>query len=191
MGRFANSYSRSIYRLRMKSIVAIDVDGTVAALDKEWIRRYNRDYNDNMTVEQWTEWDIHKLIKPECGLKIYEYIEDPTIYDDVLPIPFSQVAVGEIKKISRVIFVTNSTVGASGAKYNWLKRYGFLNDLKDYVECKDKSLIRASHLIDDRVENLEDFSGIGLLYQQPWNKNKIWTGNIIFSWERFLFHENK
>jgi len=53
---------------------------------------------------------------------------DPTIYDDVLPIPFSQVAVGEIKKISRVIFVTNSTVGASGAKYNWLKRYGFLND---------------------------------------------------------------
>jgi len=175
----------------MKSIVAIDVDGTVAALDIEWIRRYNRDYNDNMTVEQWTEWDIHKLIKPECGLKIYEYIEDPTIYDDVLPIPFSQVAVGEIKKISRVIFVTNSTVGASGAKYNWLKRYGFLNDLKDYVECKDKSLIRASHLIDDRVENLEDFSGIGLLYQQPWNKNKIWTGNIIFSWERFLFHENK
>ena len=46
-------------------------------------------------------------------------------------------------KFGRVVFVTNSTDGAFGAKYFWLKRHGFIRNKKDYIECKDKSLVNA------------------------------------------------
>lgn len=168
-------------------VFGVDVDGVVAGLDKAWITRYNKDYNDNMTVDQWTDWDIHLLIKPECGLKIYEYIEDPKIYDEVLPIDNSLEGVNYLRELGyRIVFVTNSTLGASGAKYYWLKKYGFIEDTDDYIECKDKSLFNAEWLIDDRIKNLSRFQGKGILFEQPWNKSSSWGGFKILNWKNFL-----
>ena len=72
--------------MKKKQIIAMDVDSVVADLGTAWLNRYNRDYNDNMTNENILSWDTHKYVKPECGKKIYEYIEDPSLYDEVLPI---------------------------------------------------------------------------------------------------------
>lgn len=167
-------------------IFAVDVDGVVADLQKEWLRRYNEDYNDNFPADKWIIWDIHRLIKPKCGIKIYEYLEDPTIYDNVEPIEGALEAIEKLSNFFRIIFVTNSTLGASGAKYNWLNKYKFIYKLDDYIECKDKSLVRANWLIDDRMENLLGFCGKKILYTQPWNIHSGWEGFKIKSWKDFL-----
>lgn len=168
---------------------AIDVDSTVAWLGKAWLGRYNKDYNDNLTDENILSWDTHLYVKPECGKKIYQYLEDPTLYDEVEVIPYALEAINEMKKSSRIIYVTNSTVGASGAKYNWLVKHGFLTTQDDYVECKDKSLILATVLIDDNIENLKKFEQFsyqtGILYTQPWNKTFDWHHRIK-DWKDFL-----
>lgn len=167
-------------------IIAIDVDGVVAALETAWLSRYNRDYNDTMTKEDWTDWDVHKLVKPECGIKIYEYIEDPTIYDEVPPIEGALDGINWFRQAYfRVIYVTNSTLGASGAKYNWLQKYNFIDRLDDYIECKDKFLIRADFIVDDMPKNCWDFSGKAILYNQPWNVNENWPGFRLTSWKEF------
>ena len=126
----------------MKTI-AVDVDGTVADLHTVWLARYNQDYNDNLQSNEIIAWNIHEFTKPECGKRMYEYIEYPSIYDDVLPINGSLEVINELKakrKDLRIIYVTNSTLGTAGRKYTWLKHYGFLDKLDDYVEAKDKAL---------------------------------------------------
>lgn len=157
----------------MTKTIAIDVDGVCAALHVPWLNRYNKEFNDNLKVSDIVHWNMHDFVKPECGKQIYKYIEDPTIYDETPPVLGSVECMTELKserKDLRFIYVTNSTLGAAGRKYYWLKQYGFLDSQDDYVEAKDKSLIKADALLDDYQENLKMFIGVKLLFNSTWNK---------------------
>ncbi|MFZ2992558.1 MAG: hypothetical protein WA061_02470 [Microgenomates group bacterium] len=163
-------------------IVSMDADGFIINLHKPWLGRYNYDWNDDLTVEEITEWGMHKLVKPECGTKIYEYIEDPTIYDEAPPIDGAIDGIRYVRDMGyRIVFVTSSTLGASGRKYKWFKDYGLINGLSDYVEMSDKSLIRSDYLFDDYQVNISGFIGKGVLYTQPWNKSSTITPRV-FGW---------
>jgi len=156
-----------------------DVDGVLANLVTPWLAKYNKDYDDDVKPENLKDWDIHPFLKPECGLKFYDYIEDPKLYDKVKP--YTDDAQQTIAKLRedghRVIFVTTSTLGASGAKFTWLTKWGFIdgNGMGDYVEATDKNLIKADVLIDDRYDNTQKWYNKGqfpILFKQPWNENK-------------------
>jgi 5'(3')-deoxyribonucleotidase len=159
-------------------ILAVDVDGVIAANHVEWLRRYNKDYNDTMTKDDWTTWDIHMLVKPVCGIKIYEYLKDPTLYENIKPIPDALETIKKLSKKYRIIYVTTTPIEVSGVKYNWLKKYNFITRIQDYVECSDKSLIRAEYLIDDNIDNVRTFGGVGYIFTQPWNVNWYWPFRI-------------
>jgi len=155
----------------MKITIALDVDGVLARLHDEWLRRYNRDWDDNLQVEQITEWEIHKLVKPECGTHIYKYLDDTTIYDHVLPEKDAQEVVQRLRADGhRVVLATTSTPKSMGRKYAWAKHYGLVESTKDYIEVGDKGLLRADVLLDDYIGNLEAFKGWSVIYNQPWNK---------------------
>lgn len=149
-------------------IIGCDVDGVLADLNTTWLALYNRDYKDNLTLGKITEWDVSKLVKPECGKKIIEYLKLPRFYDYVKPLTYSLRGVVSLKKFGRVVFITTEIEGFGGRKYLWLKRYGFVSDLKDYVEAADKTLIKADIMIDDKPSNLFG-KGTRLLFTQPWN----------------------
>lgn len=158
-------------------LIAVDVDGTVANLMDVWLSRYNRDYNDNLRFEQITEWDVSKFVKPECGERIYSYLDDPTIYNDVSPIEGAVDGVNSLRLAGhRVVFVT---AGGEASKYEWLLKYGFLDNRKDYVRCVDKSLIRADVLVDDGPHNLAVFHGGRILLRNPANGNEWVRGAWI------------
>lgn len=160
----------------MKSTIAIDVDGTVADLHTPWLARYNRDFDDTLTIDKITDWALGAFVKPECGTGIFEYLHDPSIYDDVKPIPGALNAVLRLRNMGhRVIFVTSCNKHMSGRKFQWLADNGFIDTMygtisKDYVEAHDKSLIRADVLIDDYAGNFAGFRGDNVLFLQPWNK---------------------
>jgi len=163
----------------MSLVIAVDVDDTVANLVDPWLARYNRDFNDTLAKESITSWDIASFTKPVCGKDIYRYLDDPTLYDDVEPIPGALLAIDDMRILGhRVIFVTSAVQKASGRKLEWLRKHGFLSTLvtervdKDYVECHDKSLVRADVLIDDRYENVKNFPGKAILFTQPWNAHE-------------------
>ena len=155
--------------------VAVDVDEVVAALLPEWLRRYNEEYGDNLTVDELDRWELDECVRPECGKDIFKYLRDPDLYRYVQPIPGARPAIYKMLAWGiRVIYVTSCPVGTVELKRDWLLRYGFLtpaNALRDFCPVSDKSLIRADYLFDDRPENVAAFPGYGVLVRQPYNKN--------------------
>lgn len=151
-------------------VVAVDVDGTIADLCSAWLGRYNNDYNDNLTPQAITAWDTSKFVKPECGKKIFDYLKDPSLYDEVKPIDDALDVIRDMEiDGNRVIYPTTTPIESSGAKYRWLKAYGFLENDKNYMEVSDKSLVYAHFLLDDGSHNIQAFRGTGIVYRQPWN----------------------
>ena len=159
-------------------IVAIDVDGVIADLMQVVLAQYNGDYKDSLVKDDIRAWDVSLFVKSECGKKIFSYFEDPHIYDDVKPINESLLGITNIRQMgNRVIFATTSANGTHGAKLAWLSIFGYLSDRKDYIECADKSLIRADVLIDDGIHNLLVFPGERVIFTQPWNKSMSVSGS--------------
>ena len=149
-------------------IIAVDIDDTCANLSDTWLGRYNHDYNDNLKRKDITEWAVHKFVKPECGEKIYDYLKDPTLYNFVNPIKDSLEGVNLLRKFGRVIFITAPTLEVMGRKYYWLKEHGYIDTLDDYIETKEKYLIKYDFIIDDRFDNIKH-SNNNYVDSQPWN----------------------
>jgi len=166
--------------------LAFDVDGVLADLQTAWLARYNKEYNDNLTPEKCLTWETHKYTKPECGKKYYKYLDDPSIYDEVLPTsPNALECVKKLRKADfRVIFVTTSVISAAGAKFYWLKKWGFNKEMKDYVEATDKNLINADALVDDKADNTNKWWSQG-------NKLSILFTRTHNAWEKVpYYHTN-
>jgi 5'(3')-deoxyribonucleotidase len=170
------------------TVIACDVDGVIADVLTNWLARYNRDYNDNLKHDDITAWDTSIFVKAECGKKIFAYLDDPSLYDDVLPYPGALDAVKELKKLGRVVYATSSPAKSYGRKFFWLKEHGFLSDQLDYFETRDKSLVRADFLIDDYYKNLDTFVGKKILLAQPWNYSLEKDPDYVYgtSWKKII-----
>jgi 5'(3')-deoxyribonucleotidase len=150
-------------------IIALDIDNTILDLTTTWLSKYNRDYNDKLTIENITSWDTHLFVKPECGKKIYNYIQTPEVFLESKPIDGALNGVLWLRKNGfRVIFVTATNIG--GSKETWLKENGFWESENDFYQAYDKSLIRANVLLDDKFQNVQNFKhGQAYLFTRPWN----------------------
>lgn len=155
--------------------IGIDFDDVYGDMMERLLYRYNNDYNDNLTKASFTEWDMSKVVKPECGSKIYKYFNDPTLYNGMQIIPNATDGVMSLKTLGyRVVFITHTFEGQEGVKYKILKSHGVIDSKKDYFEAEDKSLICVDYLIDDRPLNVQATRGIGILFSQPHNAYFGW-----------------
>lgn len=166
--------------------IALDVDGVTADLYPELFRLYNIDYDDNVTVEtampayDYTTWHI----KPECGAKILRYFDLANLYDNINPVSGALEGVKYLRDLGhRIVFNSSCFIDRSDDKLKWLIKHGFLKESKafypDWIgNIADKSLIRADVMIDDRPENVREFKGIGIIFDQPYNKKALADGRL-------------
>lgn len=156
-----------------KKRLAIDQDNVIADLLEEWVRRYNNDYNDNLTPGQIDCWNWSHLCKPECGEKIYTYMDDPDLF---LKLPVMEGSQEVLKELSYTydIYIVTAPFNLNNVipKYQWLKRHFPFLDEEKFVFTRDKSVIRAEYMIDDKPSNLETFVGNQILYTAPHNLNE-------------------
>lgn len=170
-------------------LVLVDVDGVCADLHTEWLRRYNRKYNDRLAYTDVKSWGIHEYVKPECGKKIFDILEEPDLYACT---PIISGALEGVKALRdwghRVVFVT---AYFNTPKVEWLHNNGFLveypyndgrwNTCTDVAMLNDKQLLAhcADAIIDDRPENLTGFKN-PILFNQPWNQD--YKGERAYGW---------
>lgn len=149
------------------SVIAVDVDDVVLNLVEEWIDLYNLEHNDSLKESDVLTWDISSYTK--IGRLMYKYLV-PQIYDKITPIDGALSCIESLRSDgNRIIFVTSFSPDIAGVKYKWLLNNSFIKDKSDYIEAQDKSVIRCDYLIDDNPINIINTSGVGIVYDRPWN----------------------
>lgn len=171
-------------RTNTNLLIGVDVDDVVLNLMDNWLSIYNHDFNDNLKKEQVTDWDVSRFVHPLAKTRIYEYLENGLIFSNSKPVEGALNGIHILKSLGyRIIYIT--ATNPSDIKFEWLSRNGFIDESDDFVVAKDKSLIRASMLIDDNYDNVSSFLGIGVLMNQPWNAKFRWSRRID-NWDDFI-----
>jgi 5'(3')-deoxyribonucleotidase len=157
-----------------KKICLVDFDDTTVDLLTEWLRRYNAKFDDCLTKEDITDWDMIKFVKPACHNHIYDFLRDPDLYESVEIIPGALEGIQKLKEYGyRTIFLSS---GIHPGKQDLLFRHKLIDHPRDIVIAYDKSLIAGSRggltiLIDDGYHNIQAFNGPGILLDKPHNRH--------------------
>lgn len=169
----------------MKKIIGVDFDDILFSLVPLWIAKYNFIWNDNLDHNKITDWDISRFVKPECGKKIYSYL-DANLYLEKNMVKDADWGIEKLKKMDyRVIVITSNSFNMGGVKFDWLNRNGFDVKKEDYFECGDKSLVKFNILLDDNYDNVLSAGKKGVLFTRSWNlKNK--HPRRVSSWKEFI-----
>jgi 5'(3')-deoxyribonucleotidase len=163
-----------------KQTILVDVHDVTLDLVGPWLRRYNRDYDDVLVHEDIKSWTMPDWVSNECGDKIYGYLSDPTLFEEMEPMYGAMNGIFRLRQMGhRVVFVTAANEFGYFHTVTALKKYHFLPEgieNKDVVNAADKNLIQGDILIDDRAEAVARFPGGKILFDRPWNRHQEMTG---------------
>lgn len=147
-----------------KITILVDSDGVLADLVTKWCAAYNAEYNDNLAIEDFNkDFDgVHEVVKPECGEKVYDIMKVPGMFSDL---DFVDGALEGIKWLCNNkeldVYIVTSFSGCgeiAKGKMDWFeKKLSFL-DPEQIILCKRKEIVDGDVLIDDSVENLENWA---------------------------------
>lgn len=160
--------------------IGVDLDGVLGNLLEAWLDLYNNDFHDSLIPEDITEWDIRKFIKPEARDKMFSYLDDEYLYENVNLV--DDYSVNVLKNFmdshKYEVFIVTSCGNRSNmieAKINWLKKhFPFLKD-RNFVFTDNKGVVAVDFLIDDYPLNLRTMNKMNpdcnlLLYDAPHNQ---------------------
>jgi 5'(3')-deoxyribonucleotidase len=63
-------------------IVVVDLDETVVDLFTPWLAMYNKEWDDSLTPSDVLSYAIHEHVKPDCGHRIYDYLNLPGLFSE-------------------------------------------------------------------------------------------------------------
>ncbi|GAX89885.1 5'-3'-deoxyribonucleotidase [Effusibacillus lacus] len=159
----------------MNKVLCIDMDSVIVDLMSEWYGRYNRDYGDDLTVERVLRWDAKSYVKPECGEKIYEYLNEPGFFASLEPLPHAIEVMQRLSKRYDLLIVTSPpSVHAYREKEEWVSRYLPFIGRHNLIFAHRKEVIDGDLLFDDAPHNLHGFMQTGKIavaMDYPYNRN--------------------
>ncbi len=158
-----------------KPILCIDMDSVIVDLMSEWYSLYNRDYQDDLTVERVLSWDAKSYVKPECGGKIYQYLQAPGLFASLQPLAHAvDVLERLVRRFDILIVTAPPSAIAYQEKEEWVQRHLPLIGRENLIFTHRKDLINGDLLFDDAPHNLEAFQGTGrvaVAMDYPYNRN--------------------
>jgi 5'-nucleotidase len=152
----------------------IDMDSVICDLMTEWHRRYNRDYHDNLTVDQLKCWRSENYVKPECGVKIYDYLDEPGLFLNLKPLPNAIEVLDRLHNQYDILIATSSVSNAFSEKEKWVEKHLPFIGKYNLVFSHRKNMISGDLLFDDAPHNLKAFSSTGRIavaMDYPYNQD--------------------
>jgi len=154
-------------------ILGFDYDQVVSNTMVAWLGMYNKDFKDNLQPGQITSWDIQDFVKKEAKSRILEYIDYSEVFEMSHPIDGALEGINYLKsKGNEIKFITVNN--PNHIKEKWLKKYGLIENSNQLFVTKSKKDIACDFLVDDKLENLLEIDGIGILFTQPHNQYEEW-----------------
>ncbi|WP_232463326.1 5' nucleotidase, NT5C type [Tumebacillus avium] len=144
-----------------RKTLLIDMDSVIVDLMSEWFRRYNEEHGDDLTVERIECWQTEKYVKPECGTKIYDYLDAPGLFRGLKPLPHALEVLERLAKVYDILIVTSSRTFAYTEKEQWVEEHLPFIGKSNLIFAHKKDRIRGDLLFDDAPHNLEAFLATG------------------------------
>lgn len=129
--------------------IFFDLDNVLAETEKSIIRKYNRDYDD--TVLDWHSWDLTQCVRPQCGVRVYDYYSAEDCYYDVQPMEYSVYLTRRLVEHNHDVRILTSSFQEDGARA-WAAMYfpylPFIHTITKHTYSG------ADILVDDKPANL-------------------------------------
>ncbi len=161
----------------MKRTIAVDVDGILADFVEgamHWANTYARPAGGaSYTREQITEFDILKSwgIGHLWG-ELDRFVCKPGFCEGLNPLPGAREFLAALGESADVVIVTSPWKSSPTWCYerrNWLEK--LMGWTGEVIFTKRKDLIRADALVDDAADHTDNFPGVGVLLDSPWNQH--------------------
>ena len=167
--------------------IGIDLDGVVFDIMTPLVQHYNIDFDDNMTVEEQTDWEFSKCRYKNPKL-VYNYLHDPRIQYEAPVEPFAVEALQEILNMENVdvCFATATSRCVVHAKISRLETmlpsrkysYGFFIG-------HEKTRLDCDLFLEDQPNQVFKMLQEGrrvIVFNHPWNQKMIPPINFHDSW---------
>jgi len=165
--------------------ILVDMDSIVVDTLSAWLNVYNRDWRDDLTMSQVYCWDMHKIVKPECGFKIYDILSTPGFFANLAPIKGAIEAITELQEQGNTIKFATAHPNKSSIpeKIDWIEKYfkHLKYTYKDVIFIHDKYLLDADVLIDDKPSTIKEWKNKGsniMTIAYPYNRDCSDIANI-------------
>jgi len=172
--------------------VLVDMDGVLTDFESGFLDRWRELYADRIfiPIEQRTTFYIADQYPQEWKESVYDIFEAPGFYRSLRPIPGGVEALRAMQATGIEVFVCSSPLteykNCVLEKYEWIDEHLGKDWTKNLILAKDKTVIKADFLIDDRpqVKGAEEHpSWQHILYDAPYNRGVI--GKKRLDWENW------
>ncbi len=159
--------------MSVRKRICVDMDEVIADAVAEHLLRYNRDFEENITVAdlegKWL-WDV---VQSDRHNALAAYLRTEDFFAVLGVMPDSQRVLEALQERYDVFIATAAMEVPTSfmAKYEWLGTHFPFIAPSHIVFCGDKSILHADYLIDDNPRQLGRFQGEGILYSSPHNVN--------------------
>jgi 5'(3')-deoxyribonucleotidase len=151
--------------------ICVDMDEVMADALGEHLTRYNRDYDEQITIAdlegKWL-WDVVSIDRHHS---LESYLRSEDFFEELAVMPDSQRVLQRLQ-LNYEVFIATAAMEVPTSfqqKFRWLGRHFPFIPASHIVYCGDKSILLADYLIDDNPRQLRRFQGEGILYSSPHN----------------------
>lgn len=151
--------------------ICVDMDEVMADAVAEHLLRYNRDYEEQLTVADLEGKWLWEIVSSERHGALESYLRSEDFFESLTVMPESQRVMQRLQHNYEVFIATAAMeIPTSFAqKFRWLEKHFPFIPPSHIVYCGDKGILKADYLIDDNPRQLQRFQGTGILYSSPHN----------------------
>lgn len=149
----------------------VDMDEVLADTYVAHIERYNQDFNENLTIEDFTGGEVWEHVPKDRQESVRKHTYTNGFFRSLKPIKDSQRLIKELSRKYEVYIASAAMQFPNSLieKSEWLDEFFPFINWKKRILCGDKHILKGDILIDDRSYNLAHFDGRPLLFTSPHN----------------------
>ena len=160
--------------------ILVDMDGVISDFDGEFLKRWRERHPEKFYIpmEERTVFYVKDQYPDELKPLVSEILLEPGFFRNIMPMDGAKEALFEMDQMGIGVFICSSPLSVYTncvlEKYEWVENYLGSSWVNRIIITKDKTLVKADYLIDDKpeitgVENPPSWEQI--LYDRPYNRD--------------------
>jgi 5'-nucleotidase len=165
--------------------IAVDMDGVLADVETQFLKYYESEFGEKLDKKIMLGLPEADALPDKTAAR--RYVNSAGFFRSLPLIPGGVAAIKILMKNFDVYIVSAAMEFPLSLyeKKQWLEEHFPFISWHHIVFCGDKSIIQTDYLIDDHIKNLDNFSGVPLLFSASHNVN-INRHTRMNNWEEIL-----